>query len=205
MFGYRAEDAIGRPITMLIPADRQDEETGILARIKKGERVDHFETVRRRRDGSLIFVSLTISPIPDRLGRIIGASKVARDITERKLAEARLQESERKLQELLSAIPAAIYTTDAQGRITYFNEAAVELAGHRPVLGSEQWRVTPKLYNPDGTALPRDQFPMAIALKEERPVRGTEAVAERPDGTRVPFIPFPTPLRDATGRVVGGH
>jgi two-component sensor histidine kinase len=64
--------------------------------------------------------------------------------------------------------------------------------------------VTPKLYNPDGTALPRDQFPMAIALKEERPVRGTEAVAERPDGTRVPFIPFPTPLRDATGRVVGG-
>jgi len=204
VFGYRAEDAIGRPITMLIPADRQDEEPGILARIKKGERVDHFETVRRRRDGSLIFVSLTISPIPDRLGRIIGASKVARDITERKLAEARLQESERKLQELLSAIPAAIYTTDAQGRITYFNEAAVELAGHRPVLGSEQWRVTPKLYNPDGTALPRDQFPMAIALKEERPVRGTEAVAERPDGTRVPFIPFPTPLRDATGRVVGG-
>jgi PAS domain S-box-containing protein len=203
VFGYRAEEAIGRPITMLIPADRQDEEPGILARIRRGERVDHFETVRRRKDGHLIDVSLTISPIRDSRGRIVGASKIARDITERKLAEARLQDSERRLQELLTAIPAAIYTTDAEGKITYFNEAAVELAGRRPRLGSDEWCVSWKLYHPDGTRLPHDQCPMAIALKEGRSVRGTEAVAERPDGTRVPFIPFPTPLRDASGRIVG--
>jgi PAS domain S-box-containing protein len=203
LFGYRQQDAVGQPITMLIPADRQDEEPGILARIRKGERVDHFETVRRRNDGSLIDISLTISPIYDRAGRIVGASKIARDITERRLAETRLEESEQRLGELLAAIPAAIYTTDAEGRITYFNEAAVELAGRTPRLGSDEWCVSWKLYLPDGTPLPHDQCPMAVALKEGRPVRGAEAVAERPDGTRIPFIPFPTPLRDASGKVIG--
>jgi PAS domain S-box-containing protein len=188
---------------MLIPTDRQDEEPGILAKIRAGERVQHYETVRKRKDGSLIDISLTISPIRDRSGRIIGASKIARDITERKLAESRLQESERRLQELLAAIPAAIYTTDAEGKITYFNQTAVEFAGRTPILGSDEWCVTWKLYNPDGTPLPHDQCPMAIALREGRPVRGAEAVAERPDGTRVPFIPFPTPLRDASGKITG--
>jgi PAS domain S-box-containing protein len=203
LFGYRKEEAIGQPITMLIPTDRQDEEPGILARIRAGERVQHYETVRKRMDGSLIDISLTISPIRDRSGRIIGASKIARDITERKLAETRLQESERRLQELLAAIPAAIYTTDAEGKITYFNQTAVEFAGRTPTLGSDEWCVTWKLYNPDGTPLPHDQCPMAIALREGRPVRGAEAVAERPDGTRVPFVPFPTPLRDASGKITG--
>jgi PAS domain S-box-containing protein len=121
----------------------------------------------------------------------------------RKHAEARLKESERRLQELLAAIPAAIYTTDEKGRITYFNQTAVEFAGRTPMLGSDDWCVTWKLYMPDGTPLPHDQCPMAVALKEGRPVRGVEAVAERPDGTRVPFIPFPTPLRDPSGRITG--
>jgi PAS domain S-box-containing protein len=203
LFGYSRDEAVGKPITMLIPFDRQDEEPRILAKIRAGERVDHFETVRRRKDGSLIDISLTISPIRDRADRVIGASKIARDITERKLAEKRLQESEQRLQELLAAIPAAIYTTDADGKITYFNQTAVELAGRIPTLGSDEWCVTWKLYLPDGTPLPHDQCPMAIALKEGRPVRGVEAVAERPDGTRVPFIPFPTPLFDASGKVTG--
>jgi PAS domain S-box-containing protein len=203
LFGYSPEEAIGQPITILIPADRQDEEPRILAQIRSGERVHHFETVRRRKDGSLVDISLTISPIRDRAGGIIGASKIARDVTEQKLAEARLLESERRLQELLAAVPAAIYTTDAAGKITYFNQAAVDLAGRTPTLGSDEWCVTWKLYWPDGTFLPHDQCPMAIALKEGRPIRGAEAVAERPDGTRIPFIPFPTPLRDASGNIVG--
>jgi PAS domain S-box-containing protein len=114
-----------------------------------------------------------------------------------------MRESEQRLQDLLAAVPAAIYTTDAEGRITYFNDAAVDLAGRTPTLGSDEWCVTWKLYNPDGTPLPHDQCPMAIALREGRPIRNAEAVAERPDGTRVPFIPFPTPLRDASGKVVG--
>ncbi|MCK1513904.1 PAS domain S-box protein [Bradyrhizobium sp. 190] len=203
LFGYHQDEVIGQPITLLIPPDRQDEEPRILALIRNGERIHHFETIRRRKDGSLIDISLTLSPIRDRAGRIVGVSKIARDITKRKIAEASLQESERRLQELLAAIPAAIYTTDAEGRITYFNQTAVEFAGRTPTLGSDEWCVTWKLYNPDGTFLPHDQCPMAIALREGRPVRGAEAVAERPDGTRVPFIPFPTPLRDASGKITG--
>src|SRR5262249_30711892 len=136
-------------------------------------------------------------------GAIIGASKIARDITERKEAQRRLEDSERQLQELLAAIPAAIYTTDAQGRVTYSNEAAAELAGRAPTIGSDEWCVTWKLFNPDGTPLAYDQGPMAIALREGRATRNAEVIAERPDGSRVPFIPYPTPLRDASGKVVG--
>jgi PAS domain S-box-containing protein len=203
VFGYKAEEVVGKPITILIPSDRFDEEPGILARLRRGERIDHYETIRQRKDGSLINISLTVSPLRDRTGRIIGASKIARDISDRKRAEAALRDSERRLRDLLAAIPAAIYTTDAEGKITYYNEAAVEFAGRRPEIGSDEWCVTWKLYWPDGTPLPHDQSPMAIALKEGRPVRATEAVAERPDGTRIPFIPFPTPLRDASGRLAG--
>jgi PAS domain S-box-containing protein len=203
LFGYTAEEAIGRPVTILFPPDRGNEEPGILSRILRGERIDHYETVRRRKDGSLVDISLTVSPMRDSTGAIIGASKIARDITERKDAQRKLEESEQHLQDLLAAIPAAIYTTDAQGRITYFNQAAVELAGRTPTIGSDEWCVTWKLFNPDGTPLPHDECPMAVALKEGRPIRDAEAIAERPDGTRVPFIPYPTPLRDAFGKVVG--
>jgi PAS domain S-box-containing protein len=114
-----------------------------------------------------------------------------------------LRDSERRLHELLAAIPAAIYTTDAEGKITYYNEAAVKFAGRRPVVGSDEWCVSWKLYWPDGTPLPHDQCPMALALRENRPIRGKEAIAERPDGTRIPFIPFPTPLYDAEGNLIG--
>jgi PAS domain S-box-containing protein len=203
LFGYKAEEVVGRPITILIPPDRHHEEPEIIGRIRRGQRVDQYETVRRRKDGTLVDVSLTVSPVKDDQGEIIGASKIARDITERKLSEARLRDSERQLQELIAAIPAAIYTTDAQGRITYYNQAAVELAGRPPTIGSDEWCVTWKLYHPDGTPLRYDQCPMAIALKEGRAIRNAELVAERPDGTRVPFIPCPTPLRDAAGKIIG--
>ena len=105
--------------------------------------------------------------------------------------------------ELLALLPVAVYTTDAQGRITFYNEAAAELWGHRPELGSSQWCGSWRLYRPDGRPLPHAECPMAIALKEGRPVRGVEAIAERPDGTRVRFLPFPTPIRDGTGQLVG--
>src|SRR5262245_24812478 len=94
-----------------------------------------------------------------------------------------LRERERRFRELLDALPAAVYTTDAAGRITYYNEAAVALWGHRPLLGSSEWCGSWKLFWPDGTPLPHDQCPMAIALKEDRAVRGMEAAAERQGGT----------------------
>jgi PAS domain S-box-containing protein len=118
-------------------------------------------------------------------------------------AEESFQQRELLYRDLLNALPAAIYMTDARGRITFYNEAAVALSGRRPVLGVDEWCVTWKLYWPDGTPLPHDQCPMALALKEGQELRGVEAVAERPDGSRIAFTPYPTLLRDAGGGVVG--
>ena len=115
-------------------------------------------------------------------------------------AQATLRERERRFRELLDALPAAVYTTDAAGRITYYNDAAASLWGHRPTLGSSEWCGSWKLFWPDGTPLPHDECPMAVALKEDRAVRGTEAAAERPDGTRVPFIRFMTKPASWSGR-----
>ena len=103
----------------------------------------------------------------------------------------------------IEALPAAIYMTDAEGRITFYNEAAAELWGCRPELGESKFCGSWKLYWPDGTPLPHDECPMALALRQRRPIRGMEAVAERPDGTRIPFIPYPTPLFDKSGRLTG--
>ena len=99
LFGYTAEEVIGQPITILIPADRQNEEPEILRRIRVGERVDHFETIRQRKDGSLLDISLTISPVRDRTGNIVGASKVARDITESKRMMMDLQRANELLEQ----------------------------------------------------------------------------------------------------------
>jgi PAS domain S-box-containing protein len=105
--------------------------------------------------------------------------------------------------QILGVLPAAVYTTNAAGQITYFNEAAATLWGCRPELGSSEWCGSWKLYWPDGRPLPHDQCPMAIALKEGRPIHGMEAIAERPDGSRVSFMPFPTPLYGESGVLLG--
>jgi PAS domain S-box-containing protein len=105
--------------------------------------------------------------------------------------------------EAVEALPAAIYMTDAEGRLTFYNEAAAELWGCRPELGQSKYCGSWKLYWPDGTPLPHDACPMAMALHQRQPVRGMVAVAERPDGTRIPFIPYPTPLFDESGRLTG--
>lgn len=104
--------------------------------------------------------------------------------------------------DVLEDLPAAIYTTDASGRITYFNKACIEFSGRTPVLG-EEWCVTWKLYTPGGERLPHSECPMAIALKERRPVRGLEAVAERPDGSKINFLPYPSPIFGEHGALLG--
>jgi len=116
---------------------------------------------------------------------------------------ANLRERERRFRRLLDALPAAVYTTDAVGRITYYNEAAAVLWGRRPSLGTSEWCGSWKLFWPDGMPMAHNECPMAIALKEDRIVRGLEAAAERPDGSRVPFIPYPTPIHDESGKLVG--
>ena len=107
------------------------------------------------------------------------------------------------LAEAIDELPAPIYVTDREGVITHFNRACVGLAGRTPVAGKDQWCVTWKIFTTDGEFLPHDQCPMAVAIRERRPVRGVEAIAERPDGTRVVFQPYPTPLFDEEGRLSG--
>lgn len=142
------------------------------------------------------------SSVRDAGGEFRYGVRMLQDVTHAKHVEDRLRESERNMRNVLEAMPAAVYTTDAQGRINFYNKAAVEMAGRTPQPG-DQWCVSWRLYRPDGTLLPHDACPMAIALKENRAVRGVEAVAERPDGSRVPFIPYPTPLHDSDGKLIG--
>jgi PAS domain S-box-containing protein len=104
---------------------------------------------------------------------------------------------------LLEMLPAAVYTTDATGRIVFYNQAAAELWGCRPELGKSEWCGSWRLYWPDGRPMPHDQCPMAVALRERRALKGAEAVAERPDGTSVPFLAYPSPLIDESGVLVG--
>jgi PAS domain-containing protein len=114
-----------------------------------------------------------------------------------------LKTGDRSLLAALDELPAAIYVTDAEGVITYYNPACIAFAGRVPALGQDRWCVTWKLYTEDGAFLPHDKCPMADAILTQTPVRGVSAVAERPDGTRLNFVPFPTPLFDAQGRFIG--
>jgi PAS domain S-box-containing protein len=125
------------------------------------------------------------------------------DIGDRQDAEAGLFGHRLQSRALLEALPLAVYTTDPAGRITYFNQAAVELWGHRPVLGKSEWCGSWRLLWPDGSPMRHDECPMAVALRERRPIRGAEAAAERPDGTRVSFLAYPIPLWDDSGALVG--
>lgn len=104
---------------------------------------------------------------------------------------------------LFDALPVAVYLTDAEGRITYYNRAAARLWGRRPRLGEDGWCGSHLLRWPDGAPMAHDECPMAIALKERRALPGREAAAERPDGTRIPFLAYPTPLFDGDGELVG--
>lgn len=108
----------------------------------------------------------------------------------------------RGLPRVLDGLPAAIYLTDTEGVITHYNRACIAFAGRTPRVGQDSWCVTWKLYTEDGAHLPHDRCPMAVAVREQRTVRGVQAVAERPDGSHVDFRPHPTPLFDPAGSFV---
>ena len=119
------------------------------------------------------------------------------------LAVAAASEGTPSLHAALDAIPAAIYVTDSEGTITFYNQQCVELAGRTPSVGRDKWCVSWKLYTMDGEPLPHDQCPMARAIREKRALRGAQAIAERPDGSRFVFVPYPTPLFDGDGNLSG--
>ncbi|HXQ72375.1 MAG TPA: PAS domain S-box protein [Pyrinomonadaceae bacterium] len=132
IFGYSAEEAVGQPITIIIPANHLDEEPKILARLRAGERVDHFETVRQRKDGTLVEISLTISPIIGPHGQIIGASKIARDVTEQRQSRRALDEAAERLKLALAAASLGDWSWDARTDLVTVSETAARIFGVPP-------------------------------------------------------------------------
>jgi PAS domain S-box-containing protein len=188
------------------------------AALQTGESFLDKEVVIEQPSGKRLTVLVNIVALKSKDGRISGAVNCFQDITDRKHWEDRsrtliedllrtqqaLRDSEQRLRDMIDALPAAIYTTDTEGRVTHFNPAAATLSGRTPDLGTDRWCVTWKLYRPDGSALQHEDCPMAVALKEGRAIRGEEIIAERPDGTRAWVTPYPTPLKDADGNIIGG-
>ena len=203
IFGYSTAEAVGRPVAMLAPSDRADEMAAILDRIKRGERVEHFDTVRRAKDGRLVPISLTVSPIKDEDGQIIGASKTARDITERKRAEEALRQQREWLRVTLDSIGDAVITTDTDGQVTYQNPVAQALTGwdQDEAQGQPLETVFPILH--EQTRQPVEN-PVARVLREGVIVGlGNHTVLLARDGTVRPIDDSAAPIRGSSGETVG--
>lgn len=114
------------------------------------------------------------------------------------------RDGEGDFRDLIAVLPIAAYTTDENGFVTSFNQDAVEFAGRTPELGRDRWCVSWRLYWPNGRPMPHEDCPMAVALRENRCIRGLKAIAERPNGSRIWFQPYPTPVRNTAGLLVGG-
>jgi PAS domain S-box-containing protein len=199
LFGYTAAEAIGQPVaTLLIPEDRQNEEPEILNRLRRGERVDHFETVRRRKDGTLLDISLTISPVKDAEGKIIGASKIARDISERKRAEAALLASEAKFRQLADSMPQIVWTARPDGYVDYYNERWYEFTDFsRDAFGDRSWEAIL-----DPADVPRTRKAYYEAINSGQPYSIEYRLWDRRDKRLKWFVGRAVPVRDAQGKIV---
>ena len=219
LFGYSSLEAVGKPMRMLLPPERAQEESAILARIGYGERVDHFETVRVRKDGKRVDVSVTISPIKNSSGAIVGASNIARDITEHKRAESDLaqhtealarsrQELETQtltLRSVLESMAEGLVAADEQGKFVIWNTAAEKILGLGPTnLPSEKWTEHYGLFLPDMvTPFPNNQLPLVLAIQGEAST--TEMFVRNPELTEGTWIEVSgSPRKDRDGIVNGG-
>jgi PAS domain S-box-containing protein len=196
LFGYTAAEIIGRHISILAAPGHEHEMPTILQRIRRGEKVDRYETVRRRKDGSLVEVSLTVSPILDEAGQIIGASKIAGDITERKRTEEALRASEERFRNLANAVPDMVWTADPDGSITYANDRWFQFCGITPEQNARDW---PELVlHPDDRQRCIAQWTGALREGTEYEI---EVRNRRHDGEYRWFLTRASPIRDAAGRI----
>jgi PAS domain S-box-containing protein len=194
IFGHTAEEAIGQSITLIIPADRLHEESAILEQLKRGERVDHLETVRARKDGSLLHVSLTISPVKDAEGRIVGASKVARDITERK----RISELQERLAAIVESSDDAMISEDLDGIILSWNRGAERLFGYQAeeIVGKHISTIAA----PDRI----DEIPGILdRIRRGERVEHVETRRMAKDGRILTVSITVSPIRNASGVIIG--
>ena len=198
MFGYTEHEAIGQRITMIIPPDLHEEEDEILRRLRAGERIDHYETVRVTRAGERIDVSLTISPLRDPAGRIIGCSKTAREITKAKQAAAALQESEERFRLIANTAPVMIWMSGTDNEITYLNKTWLDYAGRPSDAAVETLRA--RVLHPDEAEQCREVYEKAF---EQREPFQLEHRLRRHDGEYRWVVTAGVPRYNAAGSFVG--
>ena len=203
IFGYSEEEAIGRNIGLIIPPDLHDEEGRILDQLRQGQRIEHFETVRRRKDGTLVDISLSISPIRDEKGQIIGASKIARDITAQKSAQRAIIEAQNRLAVTLGSIGDAVVATDTFGRVTFVNSVAEQLLGYpqTSIIGRPLTEVF-RIVNEDTRQSVKNPVDRVLA---EGCIVGlaNHTVLLQPNGGEVPIDDSAAPIKNADGHIVG--
>lgn len=204
VFGFSASEVVGKPITLLIPEERIEEEKKILKRIRSGDRLEHFETLRRRKDGTKIDVSLTISPIRNEQGQVIGASTIVRDITESKKAEEQLKRALAFDEAVMSSMGEGLYTVDPHGRLTFMNPAAQRLLGWslQELIGRKMHDVTHHT-RPDGSPFPAEECPGLQVLQKGTALSECEDVFIRKDGSFFDVLYSSSPLRDEKGEITG--
>lgn len=203
LFGYLAAEMLGRPITRVIPPERMTEEDLLLTSIARGERVSHFETVRLRKDGTPVQVSVTLSPLRDEAGRIVGASKIARDITERQRMTASLAEQSERFRVTLQSIADAVITTDARGNVDFINLAAQHMTGW--MQGEAAGRPIEQVFNvvDEATGMPATN-PVRDCLTNLRACTLVEhGTLLCRDGTRRQIHDTAAPIFDADGDARG--
>jgi PAS domain S-box-containing protein len=203
MFGYSAEEMIGSSILRIIPVERHSEEAAILTKLRRGERIDHYETVRQKKDGRLFDISITVSPLTDQEGNVIGASKIARDISEQKQAQRVLYESEERWRVTLQSIGDAVVATDRSAVVTFVNAVAAGILGRpaQDILGRPLADVFKVVNEETRHAV---DSPVDRVIQHGRIVGlANHTVVLRPDGTEVPIDDSAAPIRDREGRLVG--
>jgi PAS domain S-box-containing protein len=196
LFGYTAGEVIGKPISLLIPFERLNEEPGILGRVRKGERIDHYETVRRRKDGTLVEISLTVSPVRGNDGRIIGASKIARNITDRKQAEQALLAGEDRFRAIADNIAQLAWTANQLGEGTWYNRRWYDYTG--TTFEQMKGRGWETVQHPDHSE--RVGAKLKATLQRGDEWEDTFPLRRR-DGEYRWFLSRAVPIRDETGNI----